>query len=181
MAALKRALRGVLDAITSNHANVVFSRQRWVGVLILAAAATTPRCLLLGLCALLGAELGVRGLRLSNTFVPYGYNAILCGIAIGRDYAATPAAFGFALLLGAGSVLVCAALAALASYVGYLPVLSIPFVLTFWFASGLAPSLPLMAAGPQLDTWALQLPPTLALAFQSFGAFVLLPDVRAGL
>ncbi|HKP64037.1 MAG TPA: urea transporter [Polyangiales bacterium] len=181
MVALKRALRDVLDAVASNHANVVFSRQRWVGVLILAAAATTPRCLLLGLCALLGAELCVRALRLGNTFVPYGYNAILCGIAIGREYAATPAAGGFALLLGVASVLVSAALSALASYVGYLPVLSIPFVLTFWFATGLAPTLPLLAAGPQLDTWALQLPAPLALVLQSFGAFVLLPDVRAGL
>jgi murein DD-endopeptidase MepM/ murein hydrolase activator NlpD len=180
MAALKRALRALLETVTASHAAAVFSQRRWVGLCIVLALATTPRCLILGLCALLGAELTLRALRLSNAFVPYAYNAILCGIAIGREYLCTPSAMGFALSLGAGSVLVTAALAALAAYVGYLPVLSIPFVLTFWFASGLAPSLPLMAASPQLDSWAPLLPHTLAHALQSFGMFVLLPDVRAG-
>jgi urea transporter len=185
MAALKQKLRAVglaaLDVVTVDHAHAIFSQRRWVGILILAALATSPRCLALSLCALLGCELLVRALRLSNPYVPYGYNAILCGVAVGREFVLSPASCAFASMLGASSVLVTAALAALASYVGFLPVLSMPFVLVSWFASGLSPSLPLMAAVPQLDVWSAALPPLLALSLQSFGAFVLLPDVRAGL
>jgi urea transporter len=184
MAALKHSWRAgglaALELATESAANAVFSRRRWVGVAILAALATTPRCLALGLCALVAAELTVRALRVQNPYLPYGYNAILCGIAIGRGYALSPEACAFASTLGAGSVLVTAALSALSAQLGYLPVLSIPFVLAAGFAAGLAPNLPLVAAAPTLDSWAAGLPPLVALALQSLGSFVLLPDVRAG-
>ncbi len=185
MAALKHLWRArglaVLDLATGNAAQTVFSRRHWVGVAILAALATRPRCLVLGLCALLAAELTVRALRVHNPYVPFGCNAILCGIAIGRTYALSPEACVFASVLGAASVLVTAALSALSAQLGYLPVLTLPFVLVAWFAAGLGPSLPLTAAAPALDTWAASLPPLVALTLQSLGSFVLLPDVRAGI
>ncbi len=174
-------MRGALDAIAVNAAHAVFSQHRGTGVAILLALLVYPRCLALALCALAGSALLVRALRLHNPFLPYGYTAILCGIAVGREYLLEPVSCAFALALGAGSVLVTAALAAAAGYLGYLPVLSLPFVLTAWLGSSVAPGLPLMAAGPQLDAWAAALPPPCALALQSLGAFVLLPDVRVGL
>jgi urea transporter len=177
---LRRGALGAFQRATTDAAHSVFSQQRWVGVAILAALAVRPQCLLLGLCALAAAELTVRGLRVQNAYVPYGYNALLCGIAIAHEYAVSAEACGFAAALGAGSVLVSAALAALSASVGYLPVLSIPFALVSWFAVGVAPRLPLMAADRGLDSWAASLPPFAALALQSLGTFVLLPDVRAG-
>jgi urea transporter len=172
--------RSALDHLAASFAHIVFSRRRAVGLLILCAAATEPRCLLFGLCALLAAEGAVRALRLKNVYAPYGYNALLCGIAIAREYTGTPAAFGFAVALGVSSVLVTAALGALAGYVGFIPVLSIPFVVTSWLAIGVAQHLPLLGVAPVIDTWATGLPPLLALTLQSFGGFLLLPNVLAG-
>ena len=184
MAALKHSWRAgglaALDLAMQSAAQAVFSRRRWVGVAILAALATTPRCLALALSALVAAELTVRALRVQNAYVPYGFDAILCGVAIGRGYAFGPESCLFASALGAGSVLVTAALTGLSAQLGYLPVLTIPFVLVAWFAAGLGPSLPLAAAAPGLDTWSASMPPLVALALQSLGSFVLLPDVRAG-
>jgi urea transporter len=172
--------RGALDSLTASFAHIVFSRRRAVGLLILAAAATEPRCLGLGLCALLAAKATVRGLRLTNLYAPYDYNAVLCGIAVAHEYSATPMAFALVLALGASSVLVTAALGALAGYVGFIPVLSIPFVVTSWLSFGVAQHLPLIGALPARDAWAAGLPPLLTLTLQSLGGFLLLPNVLAG-
>ncbi|HEY2735909.1 MAG TPA: urea transporter, partial [Polyangiales bacterium] len=177
---LRARSRGAFDQLIAGFAHLVFSRRRAVGLLVLAAVATEPRCLLLGLCALLAAEVAIRCLRLTNAYSPYGYNALLCGIAIAREYSATPAALGLSFMLGVSSVLVTAALGALAGYVGFIPVLSIPFVVTSWLAFGVAQHLPLIGAIPATDALAGALPQSLALLLQSFGGFVLLPNVIAG-
>ena len=130
--------QGAFEQLTASFANIVFSRRRAVGLLILAAAATEPRCLGFALCALLAAKATVRGLRLTNLYAPYDYNAVLCGIAIAREFSATPSAFALVLALGASSVLVTAALGALSGYVGFIPVLSIPFGLTSWLSFGVS-------------------------------------------
>jgi urea transporter len=173
-------VRAAVDQLIEGHAHVVFSQRRAVGLLIIAALATQPRCLLLGLCALIAAELAGRALGLSNGHAPYGYNALLCGIAIASDYVASPVSVAFASALGAGSVLMTAALGAVASYLGYLPLLSVPFVLTSWLSLGAAPHLSLIGAPPLVDVWADRLPSVLALALQSFGGFLLMPNVVAG-
>lgn len=181
MAPLKAIGAAALDALAVPAAHAVFAQRRAVGLLLLLGLAFEPRCLVLGACALAGGQLAVRALRVANAYVPFGWNAMLCGIALGHDLALTPSSIAFAFVLGAGSALVSASLAALAAYYGYLPVLTIPFLLTTWFGWGIAPSLPLTAATPQLDVWAAALPAWPALGLQSFGTFLLVPDVRVGL
>jgi urea transporter len=177
--ALERASL-MLDPLLTSFAQVVGSRRRTVGCVVAAAAATEPNALALGLCALLGCSLSVKQLRLPRAYVPYGYNALLVGILIGRAYTLSPTAAGFALVLGGLSVLATASLTALSGHAGFMPVLALPFVLTAWFASGVALHLPLQAQPPQLDPLTGLLPPYAAEVLQSLGAMLGTPNSIAG-
>lgn len=173
-------LRALLDAVTRVYAGALFSRRRDVGALVMIALAVVPRCLVLSLCALFGSELCLRGLRLVRGYIPYGYNALLCGSALGASYALSPGAAVGAVVLGALCVLVTAGCAAIAASLGYLPIAAIPFTLTMWGAYGLAPYLDLSLAWTTTDPWAEHLPPTAALYLQGLGSTLLVPHVAAG-
>jgi urea transporter len=175
------ALTRAFDALASVFAQAVFSRHRAVGVLIMLAIATRPTCLVLGLCALAGAELSVLGLRLVRGYVPFGYNALLCGVLLGHDYGLSVTSLGFACALGGVSALTTAMLSSLSAQLGYLPVLAIPATLTSWFGFGFAPHLGLVGRVPEVDGCARALPTFIGMLLQGLGAFVWVPSVPAGL
>jgi murein DD-endopeptidase MepM/ murein hydrolase activator NlpD len=193
VAALKATLSGrslaavgALDRLLTTHAQLLLSRNRWAGVFALAAAASAPRCLVLGLVALLGTTAAVRGLRLStrNIYVPYAYNALLVGYVLGREYACDGASLAFALALGVLSALVTASLSSLVGYIGWVPILTLPFIVTSWFALGVAPHVSLSGALPVLDAFAGSghaLPHALSLLLQSLGSCLFIPTVTAGI
>jgi urea transporter len=170
-----------LDALLVAHAQLLFSRNRWVGVLVLAAAASVPRCMLLGLVALLAAMVAMRALGLahSTNSVPYGYNALLVGYAIASAYALDATSVSLTVAMGVLSALVSVALGSLAGYFGWLPVLSLPFIVTSWFTLGVAPHLSLASALPTRPAWP-ALPDVFTHVLQALGGCVLLPTVSAG-
>ncbi|HET8939357.1 MAG TPA: urea transporter [Polyangiales bacterium] len=175
-AALWRAIERVLHV----YAEAILSRRRIVGAGVLVALAAAPNSLLFSACALLGAALAQRGLRLVRDFTPYSLNALLCGSALASLYGLTPESAILALALGAFAVVVTAALASLVSSFGYIPVAALPYTLSMWAVLGLAPYLDLGAATPSADRWAELLPHWAALWLQSLGSVLLVPKVFAG-
>jgi len=161
-------------------AEALLSRKRSTGLLVCAALAVAPESLALSTCALVGSSVAVRGLQLVRDYTPYSYNALLCGSALGSLYALTPESAGLAFALGGFVVVVTAALTALVSSLGAIPVAALPYTLSIWGVLGLAPYLTLPAATSTPDALGDQLPPLLALGLQSLGAVVLVPKVAAG-
>ena len=189
MVALTRALPGralaAIDALLSVHAQLLFSHKRWVGLGVLAAVSCRPRQTLLGLLALLGTTVVVRALSLANTirYTPYGYNALLVGYMVGHDYAFDGVSLVLALSMGALCALVTAALSLLLSYFGWLPVLSAPFIVTAWFALGVAPHVALTGAPVAEPVWsnaAAALPPLFVQVLRALGSCVLSPSLATG-
>jgi urea transporter len=191
-----RAVRGAADALLATYAQLLFSRSRVVGAAMLAATATEPRALLFGLVAVASAVLATRLLGFGPGVAahgPYGYNALLVGLGLAQPYATS----GTALLLVAAatlaSVLITAALVALAGRVGAPPVLSLPFVVTCWLLLGVAPAFapaawvriePLGAlagvAGGAAEPTAGALPSFLTATLEGLGGLLFLPHAGAG-
>lgn len=159
---------------------VVFSRRRAVGSLILAAVATEPSCLLLGCVALLSAIAADRALRIATAYIPYGYNALLVGIAVAHEFRCDISSVLFAAVLGALSLVVSVALAGFVGGAVYLPLLSMPYVLMSWFALEASAYLPLMGNLPTTGLSIFSLPRSVVLMLQAFGGCVLMPNRTAG-
>jgi urea transporter len=174
--------RAAADEVARVFAQVVFSRAWPCGVFVLLAAATQPRTLAAGLCALGGAAALARlvGLTAPAAEVPYGYNALLVGFAVASAFAFDGASAALAATLGAASVLVTGALAATIGAIGWLPVLSLPFAIVAALAFGAVANVPLAAAPPSADVLATLLPVGLALPLRTLGAVVFVPHVAAG-
>ncbi|MCB9781317.1 MAG: urea transporter, partial [Alphaproteobacteria bacterium] len=99
--------RLLFDAVLRSYAQVLFSRSRLVGGVLLAATFLSPR---VGLCGLLAAALAAGlglALRLPRTDLReglYGYNAMLVGLGVGALF--EPGAGSLAVLvLGVGAAL----------------------------------------------------------------------------
>jgi murein DD-endopeptidase MepM/ murein hydrolase activator NlpD/urea transporter len=173
----RRAL-GAVDVLLGVFGQVIFSRSRVAGGVLLLAAATDPITLLHGALAVGAAALGVRALGIDRGPLregPFGYNALLVGAGVAFTFAAGPAAALLALLAVGLCVLVTASLEALLPRVLGLPVLSIPFVLVFALVLGLAPRFglePRGATGGPLDAGTLLL--------ESLGSLVFAPRPAAG-
>lgn len=168
------------DALLRVFGQVIFTRSRAAGGLLLLAAATDPASLVYGVLAVGAAALGVRLLGLDPSQVregPFGYNALLVGAGVAFTFAAGPASALLALLSVGLCVLVTASLLSLLPRAFGLPVLSLPFVLVFALVLGLAPRFGLEpralgAPDPTIDP--------LTLLLESLGAVVFAPRPAAG-
>ncbi len=171
---LGRARAGV-DAVLAAHAQVLFARSRVTGALLLAAIALEPRALVMGLLALAVAGAAASLLGVAEGAIesgPYGYNALLVGLAVAHRFGAGSGAVALLVAAAVLTVLTTAAVAAAAERAGAVPVLSVPFVLVAWAVLGAAPSLGLAGAADAA-------PPSGLL--ESLGALFFVPRPDAGL
>ena len=152
----REVLAPALDVVLESYAQVLFSRSRWVGGLLLAATALLPGRAAAGLAAVAVAAAVPRLVGLSPDLTRsglFGYNALLLGLGAAA-YLEPSAGMALALLGAvACSVLVTAAVhSALGSAFG-LPALTLPFLIVFYALLGAAPELGLaFSPAPVLPT-----------------------------
>lgn len=176
----------VLDAVVHAYAQILFSRSRVVGMLLMAATFVVPRMGSAGLLAVLLATLVARALHFDLISLRegyFGYNALLVGLAGTASLPGDPPSSALLLAGVLGSVLLTAALRSALGGVFNLPALSLPFVAAFHLLWGAAPALGISLGG-QVDagTFAsLPMPATLSLYLRSLGAIFFLPRVDVGL
>lgn len=175
------------DALLFSYSQVLFTRSRGVGALLLAATLIDPRNGLLGLLAVLLSMAVVRAARFSPDLMArglYGYNPMLCGLAVGAFVEPLSTAL---LVLPVVVVAVVFVQTALESALGYffnLPALSMPFVLVAFLLLAILPFLrqaqpaglaEVLAQPP--PEW---LPDVVAQYLRSLGAIFFAPEVTAG-
>lgn len=123
--------------VCTGYAQVYFSRRWLIGLIFCAATFIVPAQGAAGLAGLLLANLFALLLGLSREQIRQGYfayNGLLTGLALGLTYSMN---VYFAIMLALVSllcVLVAAVVRALHDRYLFIPVLSIPFVITSWIA-----------------------------------------------
>ncbi|MCA9705315.1 MAG: urea transporter [Myxococcales bacterium] len=174
------------DAILRAYAQVLFSRSRRVGAIVLLATALAPRVALFGLAAAVLAFGVTRAFRLGDQLTgegSFGYNALLVGLGMGALFGATPDAYVLATVGVVTAVLVSAALWSALQATFALPPLTLPFLFVFYLVLGSARLLdvPLAPLLPDAPAFLDGLPRSIELYLQSLGAlfFLVRADVGA--
>ncbi len=175
------------DAVLGSYSQILFTRSRVVGILILAATFTAPVTGAFGLGAVFLSVFVARGFAFPETSIRagiFGYNAMLVGLENG---ALLQPSLPTVLLAAAAVVLAVVATATLASALGAsfnLPSLSLPFLLVFYLVLSFSQQI----AGVELveAIWDPQpigeaLPHVVASYLRSLGAIFFLPRWDAGL
>ena len=135
----------MIGTILLNYAQVFFSTRRFVGFLFLLATFIVPEQGSAGLAAVIFTYLWARILGFSEEEIKigcYGYNGLLTGLALGLTYELNPPFFIMLLIAALLGVVVAACLQSLFRRFLFIPVLSLPFVLTTWL---------MLAGGRQFD------------------------------
>ena len=178
-------LQGV-DAILASYSQVLFSRSKVVGLILMVASFVVPS---VGLVGLLGVALAssvavVVGLdREAVRTGVLGYNALLVFLLVGAALEHSPAFWALAVVLAGLVVLVHVAVGTALHWHLRLPPLSLPFVLTSWVALASVPYIRGMAYRerlPALDLGAFPGPEIVDTFFRSLGAIFLQPHWVAG-
>jgi murein DD-endopeptidase MepM/ murein hydrolase activator NlpD len=179
--ALLSGLSGLLRA----YSQVLFTRSRVVGALLLLATLLAPEVGLVGLASVALAQGlarlgGVSPADIEEGLV--GYNALLVGLGVAALAGGSAPGVGLALGAAAAAALLAAALRALLARAG-LPSLTLAFVFTLWIALGAAAALGLPRAAPLADPFApaAGLPDAAARLLQGLGALFFVPRADAGL
>lgn len=190
MAPLSRSVRETATffgtAVLASYAQVLFSRSRWVGALLLVATAASPRALLFGLVAVTVAVLVALAMRFDRPSIEsgmYGYPSLLVGLGIAVTFDGGAASARALVLAATATVVVTAALRAALGAIAGLPSLSLPFLAVFYLVLAAAPLARLPVAAPAAGPPAFgPLPAGFAGGyFESLGALFFLPRVDAGL
>lgn len=187
LAAPREGAAFLRDAVLGSYSQILFTRSRVVGILILAATFTAPVTGAFGLGAVFLSVAVSRGFAFPDASIRagiFGYNAMLVGLGIG---ALLNPSIPAVLLAAAAVVLAVVATATLASALGAsfnLPSLSLPFLLVFYLVLSFAQQIAgveLVAAlwDPQAAGEAM--PHVVASYLRSLGAIFFLPRWDAGL
>ncbi|MCA9648836.1 MAG: urea transporter [Myxococcales bacterium] len=174
------------DAILRTYAQILFSRSRRVGALLLLATALAPRVAVYGLAAVTLAFLVTRVFRLGDELTAegsFGYNALLVGLGVGALFGPTPDAHVIAVVGVVTAVFMSAALYSALGATFALPPLTLPFLFVFYLVLGSARLLdvPLDPLLPDTPAFLAELPHPISLYLQSLGAlfFLVRADVGA--
>lgn len=181
-----RGLSLAFDAILRTYSQILFSRSRRVGAIILLATALSPRVAFHGFAAAVLAFLVTRVFRLGDELTregSFGYNALLTGLGTGALFGSTTDAHMLAALGVVTAVMMSAALYSAMGFTFGLPPLSLPFLFVFYLVIGSARLLdvPLAPLLPDTPAFFAELPRPIALYLQSLGAlfFEMRADVGA--
>lgn len=178
--------RGV-EAVLASYSQVLFSRSKLVGFLVLLATFVVP---VVGLVGLLGVALAatvslLMGMdREATRSGVLGYNALLVFLMIGASLQWSMAFWGLAAVVAAVVVLGHVALATALHYHLRLPVLSVPFVLVGWLVLAAVPyvrGMGVRTSLPALELGAFPGPEMVDVLLRSLGAIFFQPHWAAGL
>ncbi len=165
------------STVLLTYAQLLFSRSRTVGALLLVATLASPSRGLVGLGAVGVSLATASALRLPPEQVRAGqhsYNALMAGLCLAALAPPSPHALAVVALAAAASVLLSAALH-VAIGVGHgLPVLTLPFLAVGWLGVGV---LPAGAHHATTDGFGAGLAPDY---LRALGSLLCAPDVRAG-
>lgn len=165
------------STVLLTYAQLLFSRSRTVGALLLVATMASPTRGLVGLGAV-GVSIGTASaLRLPPEQVRAGqhsYNALMAGLCLTALAPITPHSLAVVALAAAASVLLSAALH-VALGVGHgLPVLTLPFLAVGWLGVGALPASPHPAVADGLGAG-------FAVDYlRALGSLLCSPDAKAG-
>ncbi len=175
----------MVTTVLAGYSQILLSRSKVVGLLLLASTAVMPRLFLFGLGGVVLALGLSRLMHLSSELSRsglYGYNALL--VAVGGA-AILPLEWQSVLLLTVAvlaSVAVTAALHSALWSTFNLPVLTLPFLFVFYLLLGAAPQmgLTLSISTPDALAQSFELPRIVSLYFQSLGAIFFSPKILSG-
>ncbi len=175
----------VVDAILCAYAQILFSRSRAVGLVLLIGTCAAPRAALYGVAAALGAVATARLFRLSPELIRsglLGYSSLLVGLGAAVLFQPTLDALVLTAVGVATAVLMTAALhAAMGAYFN-LPPLTLPFLFVFYLVLGAARvvDVPLEALAHARVPPPAWLPAWLGGYLESLGALFFLPRAEVG-
>lgn len=185
-ARLPEPLRHGVDAILASYSQVLFSRSRVVGLLVIAATFVVPDVGLVGLlgvalAAVLSLTLGFDREAVRSGVL--GYNALLVFLMVGAFLDHGPAFWALAAVMAGAVVLVHVGLSAFLTFHLRLPALSLPFVAVAWIALAATPyikGLSYREAVPAVALGAFPGPAVLDTFLRSLGAIFFQPFWGAG-
>jgi urea transporter/murein DD-endopeptidase MepM/ murein hydrolase activator NlpD len=125
----------MIKTVLLAYAQIFFSTRLFVGFLFLLATFVVPEQGAAGLAAVILSNLWARFLGFSEEDIKagyFGYNGLLTGLALGLTYELNPPFFIMLLIAALLGVLIAASLQSLFRRYLFIPVLSIPFVVTTW-------------------------------------------------
>ncbi len=177
----------VVDALLGSYAQILFSESRSVGLLLLLSTAVAPPLLAGGVAAVAlsaGCVLALGFDRCGLRTGVYGYNALLVGLGSAALLRPTPVSAMLAAVAVLFSVLLTVLLRNVLDRGRNLPVLTLPFLASFYLLLGAARVLlleraPAAAPVPWLQQWIAW--PEVVLYLRSLGAVFFLPRVDTGL
>ncbi len=186
-ARIPEPVRHGVDALLASYSQVLFSRSRLVGGLVMAATFVVPAVGLVGLlgvalAAALSLLLGFD--RESVRSGVLGYNALLVFLLVGAFLEHSPAFWVLAAVMAGAVVLIHVALSTAMSFHLRLPVLSLPFVFVAWIALASVPYVRGMSYRtrvPALDLGGFPGPAIVDTFLRSLGAIFFQPHWLAGL
>jgi len=121
---------GVLDSFLLSYSQILFSRDRWVGAMILAATTVHRDLFFFGLIAVCLTNGFALSLHLSKNAIKrgmFGYNGLLIGLAFPSLFKINAPLLVIFVMAVFATTLVTAALHAALGYYFNLPVLTLPF------------------------------------------------------
>jgi urea transporter/murein DD-endopeptidase MepM/ murein hydrolase activator NlpD len=187
IAAVVRPLLNLSESTLSGYGQIYFSTHWLVGLFFIAATFTVPVQGAVGLTALLLSNVWAQLFGFRDTWIKQGYfayNGLLTGLALGMTYSATVAFFILLFIVTMLGVLIAAALRSVFENYLFVPVLSIPFVLTTWMVLAAASKFGglLYTLKPFEVTYLSGLlPPFVDLFFRSLGAAFFMLNTPAGI
>jgi urea transporter len=178
-----RPIRTTLGAVLGSYAQVLFTRSRLVGLILLSAGVVAPRLLLAGVLSVLASTLTARLMSYPEEQIEsglFGYSALLTGLAGAALLAPGPRALALVAAGVVASVFVTAAFHSALGQTFNLPTLTLPFLAVFFLLTTAAPSLGVPLQGP-LSSSGPQLPGPAGGFLRCLGAVFFLPRADAGL
>jgi urea transporter/murein DD-endopeptidase MepM/ murein hydrolase activator NlpD len=174
------------DTILGSYSQILFTRSRPVGLVLIAATFVQPAVGCFGLSAVVLAAVFARLFQFSPDSIRaglFGYNAMLLGLGLGALYQTTPTLAAVAVAATLVTVLATATLNAALGATFNLPSLTLPFLAVFYLIlAGIGELSGIELRPLTYDAWLAGewLPHPVASYLKSLGAIFFLPRVDAG-
>jgi urea transporter len=177
---------GVLDSFLLSYSQILFSKNRWVGAMILAATAVHRDLFFCGLIAVFLANGFAFSLHFSKAAMKkgmFGYNGLLIGLAFPALFKINVPLLVIFVMAVFATTLVTAALHAALGYYFNLPVLTLPFLIVMYLVLAAFPSIQGIAWNTPWTAFSgftFSMPELVEVYFKSLGAIFFSPNVISG-
>ncbi len=183
---LNKRWEGVLDSFLLSYSQILFSRDRRVGLLILAATLVRIELFFFGIIAVFLANAFALFLRLSKTAVKqgmFGYNGLLIGLAFPSLFKINLSFLIIFVMAVFATTLIHAALQASLGYYFNLPVLTLAFLFVTYLVLAAFPSIKGMSWNLKwaiFPSFLFSMPELVEAYFKSLGAIFFAPNMISG-